>query len=108
DSLHLLFRLAYATRKHRAAHGMGCGFHHGASWRKVICKAVMHQLARAKTRRIHGACKPPVIGPPAFRLVNGPRRRKYTRSLTPSYGRKAAKNPADGGKLLARLALTHG
>ena len=69
--LHLLLGLARAAGKDAAADGMGTVFHHGPGGDKVVAKAIVNQLAAAKSGGVDGAGHAPVVFALAFGLVNG-------------------------------------
>ena len=101
--LHLLLGLAGAAGEDGAADGVCARFHHGARGHKVVAKAVVHQLARAKTCGINGTGHAPVIGAGTLGLINGAGAGKHARHLRAKDLRvKAAKGRAGALCLLLR------
>src|SRR5690606_12635318 len=71
---------------------MGSSFHHGASRREMIGKAVVDQVAFTKAGSVQGTRESPVVFAAALRLVDGTGRREDPCNLVPADSRVPPKH----------------
>src|SRR5690606_8909686 len=78
--------------EHCTSQGMGSSFHHRASRREMIGKAVVDQVAFTKAGSVQGARESPVVFAAAFRLVDWAGRREDPCNLAPADSRVPPKH----------------
>jgi hypothetical protein len=81
---------------------MGTGLHDESARGHVVAERVVHQIAAAKARREHGACRTPVVGGDALGFIDRAGRCVDALHLrTPHNGREATKRIFGAAGLLA-------